>query len=116
MLKFLLFVLLSFTSQISFAAEQACTKLATKINSMDDNYRPPLEAEVISNKRLYFYTAPNIQCKMKGVYVIKGNYLTVYKPYEDWLNVMFINNDGEDYIGWISAKQVQIKGQYGNNP
>jgi hypothetical protein len=55
--KLLLFVLLSFTLQLSFAAEQACTKLATKVNGLDENYRPPLEGKVIGTKKHYFYTA-----------------------------------------------------------
>jgi hypothetical protein len=116
MLKLLLFVLLSFTLQFSFAAEQACTKLAAKVDGLDENYRPPIEGKVIGNKKHYFYTAPDLQCKMKGVFVIKGDSLTVYKPYKDWLNVMYIAKNGEDYIGWISSKQVKILGQYGNNP
>jgi hypothetical protein len=116
MLKFILFVLLSISPQISFAAEQACTKLAEKVDSLDDNYRPPLEAKITGKKKLYFYTAPDVQCKMKGVFVIKGDYLTVYKPYKGWLNVMYIAKNGKDYIGWISSRQVKFVGQYGNNP
>ena len=116
MLKFLLFILLSCTLQFSFASEKVCTNLATKVASFDDNYRPPLEGKVIGNKKLYLYTAPDSQCKMKGIFVIKGDSLTVYNPYKGWLNVLYVAKDGEDYIGWILSKQVKIIGQYGNNP
>lgn len=116
MFKVIFLFLLSCLVQTSFAAEQACTKLSKQTDSVDDNYRPPLEAKVISNKKLYLYAAPDAQCKMKGVFVIKGDSLTVYKPYKKWVNVMYINKDGEDYTGWVSSKQIKINGQYGNNP
>ncbi len=116
MWKVIAFFLLSFLAQASFAAEPVCVKLAKQLDSVDNNYRPPLEGKVIGNKKLYFYTAPDMQCKMKAsLFVLKGDSLTVYKPYKDWLNVMYIANDGEDYTAWVSAKQVKIIGQYGNN-
>ena len=65
MFKAPLFALLSIATQTSFATEQACTKLSKHADSADDNYRPPLEAKVIGNKKLYFYTAPDPQCKIK---------------------------------------------------
>ena len=108
MLKFLLFVLLSLASQVSFAAEQACTKLAAKVDSLDEYYLPPIEGKVIGNKRLYFYTAPDLQCKMKGIFMIKNDSLTVYSTYKNWLRVMYIGKNGEDYVGWVSAKMVRI--------
>jgi hypothetical protein len=116
MIKIVSFILLTCLIQISFAAEPTCARLSKQADSMDDNYRPPLEGKVIGNKKLYFYTAPDSQCKMKGIFVIKGDSLTVYSPYKNWLNVMYITKDGEDYIGWVSSKQVKIIGQYGNNP
>ena len=116
MFKIILFILLTCLSQISFAAEATCTKLSKRADSMDDNFRPPLEGKVIGNKKLYFYTAPDLQCKMKGIFVIKGDSLTVYSPYKNWLYVIYIAKDGEDYMGWVWSKQVKIIGQYGNNP
>jgi len=116
MRNFLLLLLLASLVQTSFAAESVCTKLSKQVDGVDDNYRPPLYGKVIGHKKLNFYTAPDAQCKMKGVFVIKGDSLTVYKPYKDWLNVMYIAKDGEDYMGWVPAKQVKINGQYGKNP
>jgi hypothetical protein len=106
MFKVILFFILSSFVQQSFAAKQNCAKLSKQVDSADDNYRPPLEGKVICNKKLYFYTAPDAQCKMEKVFVIKGDSLTVYKPYKDWLNVMYIAKDGEDYTGWVSARQI----------
>ena len=116
MFKVILIFLLSFFVQTSFAAELACTKLSKQVDSQDDYYRPPLEGKVIGNQKLNFYTAPATKCKMNGVFVIKGDWLTVYRSYKDWLDVMYIAKDGQDYIGWVPAKQVKINGQYGNNP
>ena len=53
---------------------------------------------------------------MKGVFVVKDDYLTLYKSYKGWVNVMYIAKDGSDFIGWIPEKKVKIVGQYGRNP
>lgn len=116
MRKFIFFLLFGGVIQASFAAEQVCTKLSKQIDSLDDNYRPPLYGKVFGTKKLNFYTSPDMQCKMQGIFVIRGDSLTIYKPYKDWLNVMYIGKDGEDYTGWVSAKQVKVNGQYGKNP
>ena len=116
MRKFVLLLLLLSLFRISFAAESICTKLNKQVDNAENNYRPPLYGKVIGNKKLNFYSAPNMQCKMQGIFVIKGDSLTIYKPYKDWLNVMYISKDGEDYTGWVSAKQVKVNGQYGKKP
>lgn len=116
MLKVISFFILVCLAQTGFGAERNCAKLIKQMDSVDDNYRPPLYGKVIGNKKLNFYTAPDEQCKMKDVFVIKGDSLTIYKPYKGWLNVMYIAKDGEDYTGWVLAKQVKVNGQYGKNP
>lgn len=115
MYKIISFLLFCFCLSAN-AESPMCIKLSANINAVDDNYRPPLYGKVIGNKKLYFYSSPDVQCKMDGVFVIKGDSLTIYKPYKDWLNVMYIAKDGEDYMGWVSAKQVKVNGQYGKNP
>ena len=116
MLKYILSILLVLTWQLSFAAESHCTKLSKIVDIMGESYHPPLEGKLIGNNKLYFYSSPDLQCKMKGEFVINGDSLTVYKPYKNWLNVMYIATNGEDYMAWIPSKRVKIIGQYGNNP
>lgn len=109
---FVLFCIFTFTS---FADGVECTKLDARVGGPEDNYRPPLEATVLGKDRLYFYNAPNERCKMKDVFVITGDVLTVYKSFDGWANVMYISKDGNDFMGWVHEKRIKKIGQYGLN-
>lgn len=115
---FRVFILSLLCTAISlcYARAYECSKLASTVDNAEKNYRPPLEAKVIGNSRLYFHSAPKSKCKIKGVFVINGDSLTVYKSYGNWANVMFISRDGEDFIGWVQDNRIKIIGQYGRNP
>ena len=112
---FLVF-LLCFTSQACFANESICTKLAGEAEASGITYYPSAEAKVIGGGKVAFYSSPSAECKSKGVFVVTGNYLTVYKSYKGWVNVMYVAKDGEDFIGWLPENKVKIVGQYGRNP
>lgn len=115
MLRVIFLVVFCLVSSASYADETACLKLSEQADGADDNYRPPLEATVIGTGRLKFYTAPNSLCQMKGVFVIKGDVLTVYKSYKGWANVMFIGKE-DDYIGWVPENRLNLGGHYGPKP
>jgi len=110
-----LFFLLCFTS-LCFANESNCTKFASQAETSGIPYYPSAEAKVIGNGKVGVYSSPNAECKIKGVFVVKGNYLTAYKSYKGWVNVMYVAKDGEDFIGWLPESKVKIVGQYGLNP
>lgn len=110
-----LFFLLYFTSLACFAVEPICTKLALNAESSSIAYYPPAEAKVIGSEEVSLYSAPHADCKIKALYVTKGSYLTVYKSYKDWVNVMYVVKDA-DFIGWLPERKVKIVGQYGRNP
>ncbi|MEO6974780.1 MAG: hypothetical protein ABI144_02745 [Gallionella sp.] len=116
MFRLISIVLLSMFCSVSFAGETACKKIAEISGGPENNFRPPLEAVVIGNGRLYFYSAPNVQCQMKGVFVVKGDALTLYQTFEGWAEVMYIAKGGDDFMGWVKEDRVKVRGQYGNNP
>lgn len=116
MFRAALFFLLFFTRLICFASESNCTKLADEAGISGIHYYPSAEAKVIGSGKVGFYSSPNAKCKIKGEFVVKGNYLTVYKSYKSWVNVMYVAKDGEDLIGWLPESKVKIVGQYGSNP
>jgi hypothetical protein len=116
MLRVTFLVAFFFATTASHADDSVCSKLADRIDGTEGNYRPPLEAAVVGAGRLNFYSAPNALCRMKGVFVVKGDVLTVYKSYEGWANVMFIAKKGGDFMGWVPENRVKINGQYGQNP
>ncbi len=78
----------------------------------EDNFRPPLEGEVIDKGRAYFHSAPRADC-VTGVFVIPGDFITVYKPSGEWLNVMYVARDGKETSGWLLEKRVRLRQAYG---
>lgn len=111
-----LFFLLCLTSLACFANESICTKLAVEAETSGITYHPSAEAKVIGDGKVNFYSAPNAKCRMKGVFVVKNIYLTVYTLYKGWVNVMYVAKDGEDFIGWLPESKIKVMGQYGRNP
>ncbi|WP_143948058.1 hypothetical protein, partial [Pseudomonas aeruginosa] len=74
---------------------QSCASLGEATAGPEDNFRPPLEGEVIDKGRAYFHSAPRADC-VTGVFVIPGDFVTVYKPSGEWLNVMYLARDGKE--------------------
>ncbi|PPD12294.1 MAG: hypothetical protein CTY26_05745 [Methylophilus sp.] len=103
--RLILYVVEQVDSLLLYASESECSKLASKIDNAEENYRPPLEAQVIGNSRLYFHSAPSSKCKVKGIFVIKGDSLTIYKSHDGWVNGMFIGKYREDFIGGVQEKK-----------
>ncbi|MBA4382309.1 MAG: hypothetical protein C0406_07060 [Sideroxydans sp.] len=109
MAKLTLIFLLAFTSIAASSAEVNCKKLHASAQSSGI----ALEASVIGKGRAYFHTAPHAQCKNENVFVVRGDYLTVYNEHRGWLYGMFINKDGDEFSGWVLEKRLQIHGKYG---
>lgn len=115
MLRVIVCVLLFSCVSVVQAEESACSELGAFAGGPGYNYRPPLEAAVVGKGRLHFFSAPRAGCQAKGVFLIPGNVVTVYKSYDGWANVMYIAKDGEDFIGWVREDRLRMIGQYGNN-
>ncbi len=110
-----LFFLLCFTNRPCIANESICTKLAAKAQSSAITYYPSAEGMVITSGKIGFYSSPNAECKIEGIFVVKDCYLTVYKSYKGWVNVMYVVKDGGDFIGWLPESKVKVLGQYGRS-
>jgi hypothetical protein len=93
-----------------------CGKLGKATGGPDDNFRPPLSATVIGQGRAYFHSAPASQCITKDVFIVPGDSVTVYKPYKNWYQVMYINGKtGEDFEGWVEAGRLKTGGSMGGD-
>ncbi len=116
MIRALVILVVTLATNAAFAAGPSCASLAADVEGPEANFRPPLEAKVVGKKRLYFYSAPNARCKIKGAFAVPGNTLTVYKQHMRWSNVMFIAKNGNDIVAWVPSDRLKIAGQYGRNP
>jgi len=56
--------------------------------------------------RLQFYSAPDKECSIKGVFVVPGDKLYAYVEYGGYYSVMFIDRNGEQVTGWVEKTRL----------
>ncbi len=77
-----------------------CANLADQVNRPEAT-SPALTITITENGKLRLYNVPSIYCVMKKVAVAKGDALAVYRSYDGWVNVRYVDKNGKDYMGWI---------------
>ncbi len=60
--------------------------------------------KVIANSRLFFFSAPDIKCKMKDIFLIKNDHVDAYKIDGDFIFVMYFTKDNKTVEGWVKAE------------
>lgn len=107
----------SFATMYAYAQGSAnCRQLNESAGGLDDNFRPPLSATVAGSGRAYFYSAPARQCVTRHTFIIPGDTVTVYKPYKEWYQVMYVNrNTGEEFEGWVEEGRLRLGGHLGGD-
>jgi hypothetical protein len=77
---------------------------------------PRLSAVVIGTGRLQFYSAPNANCAMAGVFIIPKDEVIAYARSDDgWSSVMYFNpKTGNDVQGWVRSSRLKATGTVGN--
>jgi hypothetical protein len=78
-------------------------------------FSPPLSEVVVGKGRLQFYTAPNPDCAMKGIFVIPKDQLIAYAESDDgWSSVMYQNPKTGDHVsGWVKSSRLKQTGTVG---
>jgi hypothetical protein len=76
---------------------------------------PRLSAVVIGTGRLQFYSAPNADCAMAGVFIIPKDEVIAYARSDDgWSSVMYFNpKTGNDVQGWVRSSRLKTTGTIG---
>ncbi|MEO6841674.1 MAG: hypothetical protein ABI192_13000 [Bradyrhizobium sp.] len=79
-------------------------------------FSPPLGEIVVGAGRLQFYSAPNFNCMMTGVFVIPKDELIAYAQSSDgWSSVMYSNpRNGNDVSGWVRSSRLKETGTVGH--
>jgi hypothetical protein len=106
----------SLAPQAAWADAKQCKKLAGQVSGPDDNFRPPLGATAqpqAPSKRVYLRSAPLEQCAAGQPFIVRGDNVTVYKPYKGWMQVMYIAKTGDDYSGWVKETELKMEGTMG---
>lgn len=91
-----------------------CAKWNDEANRKAAVHYPRESYSVTGAGRLYFYSAPNAECRDKTTFVIPGDSLILYSDYMGWYNVGFFNTKtGNDAFGWVKPARLQFKGTMG---
>jgi hypothetical protein len=77
---------------------------------------PPLGEVVVGAGRLQFYSAPNPNCAMAGVFVIPKDALIAYaQSNSGWSSVMYSNpRTGDSVMGWVRSSRLKATGTMGH--
>ncbi|WP_454690235.1 hypothetical protein [Achromobacter aloeverae] len=97
-------------------ADAHCEQLNDKLSGPDDNFRPPLSATAepeAPSKRVYLRSAPDEQCAAGQPFIVRGDHVVVYKPYKEWMQVMYVSKSGDDYTGWVRETELRETGTLG---
>jgi hypothetical protein len=72
---------------------------------------PPLSNDVIGTGRLQFFSAPNFQCRLDGVFVIPRDVLISYVATDDgWTSVSYFGPKGGAVSGWVRSSRLKATG------
>jgi hypothetical protein len=108
-------ILVALVLAVSSAAFADCKEPETGTKDIPI-FSPPLSAVVIGAGRLQFYSAPNPNCAMAGVFVIPKDELITYAQSSDgWSSVMYSNpKTGSDVSGWVRSSRLKQTGTVGH--
>lgn len=96
------------------SAEANCENIQRIAQEKETQFIPRQGYRVNGKGRLYFYSAPDEKCRMKGIFVIGGDELIAYSEYHGWYGIMYMNNNtGDVYQGWVRPERLEYTGTMG---
>ncbi|WP_337262101.1 MULTISPECIES: hypothetical protein [unclassified Serratia (in: enterobacteria)] len=86
-----------------------------EINSLAERYQSIISSNesgyvVSGNKKVYFYSAPDEGCKIKGLFIVKGDLVNAYADYKGFSSIMYFKKNGEQVSGWIHSDSIKPTG------
>jgi hypothetical protein len=72
--------------------------------------------KVVGHDKLQFYSAPDLTCKLPGVFILPAESVFAYVTYGEFTAVMYVHpTTKEDTEGWVLGKRLKATG-YGIAP
>jgi len=108
-------ILVALVFSVSSSAFAGCREPETGTRNIPA-FSPPLGAVVTGAGRLQFYSAPNANCAMAGVFVIPKDELITYAQSNDgWSSVVYSNpGTGNNVSGWVRSTRLKETGTVGH--
>ena len=78
-------------------------------------FSPPISEVVIGVARLQFFSAPNMRCPIKGVFIVPGDQVISYaQTAGGWSSVTYSNTKtGNTISGWERSSRLKAVGAVG---
>lgn len=57
--------------------------------------------EVVSTKRLYFFSSPNKSCKINDLFLVPGDIITGHTEYNGYVSASYAKNESLSVTGWL---------------
>jgi len=78
-------------------------------------FSPPISEVVIGAGRLQFFSAPDMRCAIKGVFIVPGDQVISYaQTARGWSSVMYSNpRTGNTVSGWVKSSRLKAVGALG---
>ncbi|WP_244146539.1 hypothetical protein [Paraburkholderia sp. BCC1876] len=66
---------------------------------------------VIGKGRLQFYSAPDLSCKIDGVFVVEADSVDAYADYGKFTSVVYLNSKSKNLVnGWVDSDRLKPNG------
>jgi len=67
---------------------------------------------VIGKGRLQLYSAPNLNCKLAGTFILSGENIDAYVEYKNFTSILYINpQTSKETMGWVISERLKPNGQ-----
>jgi hypothetical protein len=103
----------SFSSGIAIAATN-CEKLSDR-GSKDGVYIPGDDAGrvVIGHGRLQFFSAPDLSCRIKGLFIVEGQAVDAYTEYKGFTSIAYLDSKSQSgpVTGWVKTDRLKPTGK-----
>lgn len=63
--------------------------------------------EVVSTKRLHFFSSPNKACKIKDLLLVPGDIITGHTEYNGYVSASYAKNKSWSVTGWLDKSQLK---------
>lgn len=85
-------------------AHGACLDISASENSL--KISPPKEMIVSTQERLYFYSVPNDECKINGLFVVNKDHLLAYHKNKNFTYVNYLTKENKIISGWVHSSGI----------
>jgi len=105
-MKFFFKVLIFFIA-FSSQAKEVCD-LALKKANEERVIIPSYQSghKVSGDGRLYFYSAPDEQCKINDLFIINGDLVNASVDYNEFTYVIYFSKGGKEFDGWVKSNRL----------